>query len=364
MTLSYTFSKYIARLFIGWFFSVLLTLSSVVCIFDYIELLRRARGKTEVGMGAISEMVFLQLPGLITELMPFIILFSVMMVFWRLGKGVELAVARSAGMSIWQLIAPLIFLIGVYSFLDFTLFNPLSATMMSRFEQLNSRYFKGYKNNFMISETGMWFKNQDDTSYSIVRVARVDPTLQTLQNVTIYKFSLEDEFLVRYDAKVVELLDGFWRLKKVLISEPNQLPREDSFMDIETDLVFSKLQYSFVSPDTLSFWALPEFIDLLEKSGLSSVSQRLYWHKILARPFLFFAMAVLAAIVAFRISLRQGLMGYCFIAIGFAFSLYILHSVAIALGLSLIIPVVVAAWAPTCISVFSVLAFLLHLEDG
>lgn len=364
MTFSYTFSKYIARLFIMWFFSVLLTLASIVCIFDYIELLRRARGRPDITLGTISQMVFLQLPGLITELMPFIILFAVMMVFWRLGKGVELAVARSAGMSIWQLIAPIIFLIGFYSFLDFTLFNPLSATMMGRFEQLNSRYFKGYKNNFMISDTGLWLKTQDNTSYSIVRVMRVSSTLKTLENVTIYKFSPDDQFLIRYDADMVELYDGFWRLKNALISKPHYLPQEEASLDLETDLVFSKLQYSFVSPDTLSFWALPEFISLLEKSGLSSVSQRLYWHKILARPFLFFAMAILAAIVAFRISLRQGLMGYCFIAIGFAFCLYILHSIAIALGLSLIIPVVVAAWAPTCISMFSVLAFLLHLEDA
>ncbi len=48
-------------------------------------------------------------------------------------------------------------------------------------------------------------------------------------------------------------------------------------MSLPTDLTVDRVQESFASPDTLSVWALPGFISLLERSGFSAIRHRLHF---------------------------------------------------------------------------------------
>jgi lipopolysaccharide export system permease protein len=109
---------------------------------------------------------------------------------------------------------------------------------------------------------------------------------------------------------------------------------------------------------------LPKFIDILNKSGLSSVNYRLYWHGQLAKLGMMMAMILLAASFGFR-SIRQGgTMRYITYAITSGFALYFLNDIVYALGLGNQVPILLAAWTPTLIITLLSLALLLHFEDG
>ena len=63
-------------------------------------------------------------------------------------------------------------------------------------------------------------------------------------------------------------------------------------ISLPTDLTVGRVQESFASPDTLSFWALPGFIALLDRSGFSSIRHRLHFQALLALPLLAATMAL------------------------------------------------------------------------
>jgi lipopolysaccharide export system permease protein len=115
---------------------------------------------------------------------------------------------------------------------------------------------------------------------------------------------------------------------------------------------------------TISFWKLPKFIALLESSGFSSSRHRVYWHRLLAIPVVFFAMVLIGAAFSMR-HVRFGGLGY--MALGCVlsgFGYFFLSDIAAALGASGAVPVLIAAWAPPLSAVLLALGLLLHLEDG
>ncbi|MDX1430434.1 MAG: LptF/LptG family permease [Rhodothermales bacterium] len=135
-------------------------------------------------------------------------------------------------------------------------------------------------------------------------------------------------------------------------------------VSIETDLTPDKIRESFARAESISFWNLPAFIEILEQAGFRAVGHRLQWHRLLALPLLFAAMVLLAATSSLRPQ-RRGRVGLVLLAGGVTgFLLYLLSSFVFALGLSGKIPVALAAWAPSGVSLMLGVAMLLHLEDG
>ena len=133
---------------------------------------------------------------------------------------------------------------------------------------------------------------------------------------------------------------------------------------LETELTIDSIRESFAAPESVSFWALPGFIEALEEAGFSAVRHRLHWNAILSSPLLLCAMVLIAATFSLRL-IRQGKAGLVVVGgLITGFLLYFLSDVVFALGLSGSIPVVMAAWTPATVSTLLGLAMILHLEDG
>ena len=105
MTPPITLSIYISRQFAGAVVGMLLALSGLVALFDFIELLRRSTSKPDATFGLVSEIAALRLPYVAMQMLPFAVLLGGMLCFWRLTRSSELIVARAAGMSAWEFLA-------------------------------------------------------------------------------------------------------------------------------------------------------------------------------------------------------------------------------------------------------------------
>jgi len=129
-------------------------------------------------------------------------------------------------------------------------------------------------------------------------------------------------------------------------------------------LTLNKILDSFASPQTLSFWELPDFIDTLESAGFSGQRHKLYWHSLLASPLLLAAMILIAAIFTLRTTGRSGAAASIAGAAISGFVLYFLSDLVYALGQSASIPTLLAAWTPAGVSTMLGVAVLFHIEDG
>lgn len=364
MGLSATLSAYLARHFAFWLASVFAGVTAVVLLFDSIEILRRSASKSEIGMAVVMQMSLLKLPHLIQQMLPFCVLFGATLAFWRLSKANELVVSRAAGISAWQILAPAAGLAVLIGVAQVTVFNPISSVMLSKFEKLESQYLKRSTSLLSVSKGGLWLRQADAGGQSVIHANRVAQSDMSLQQVIIFLFEGEDRFTGRIDAESAQLRDGFWDIKKAWISAPNQSSRYVAQHRLKTDLTLNKILDSFASPQTLSFWELPAFIDTLESAGFSGQRHKLYWHSLLASPLLLASMILIAAIFTLRSTGRVGASLSIAGAALSGFVLYFLSDLVYALGQSASIPTLLAAWTPAGVSAMLGIAVLFHLEDG
>ena len=363
LRLSPTLSGYTARLYTFWLASFLFGLTGVIFLVSTVDLLDRMASK-EAPLGLVFHMVLLKLPYLVIEVMPFTVLLAGMTCFWRLARSHELVVTRSAGVSIWQFLLPVLAVAAFTGALTIGVLNPVASILLGRFDQLEAKYIRHQASTLSVSNNGLWLRQADPKGQSVIHAQRVTPNPMVLHGVVIYRFGPNDHFLQRLDAKRAKLGTGEWTLFDVRQSTPGELPHDDKQLVVPTELTVGRILESFAPPETISFWSLPGFISLLENAGFSAVKHRLQLHRLLATPVLFAAMVLLAAAFSLRPQ-RRGRVGIIILGgvmTGFLF--YFLSNFVFALGLSAKIPVILSAWTPAGVCLMLGVATLLHLEDG
>lgn len=370
MPIAVTLSLYIARAFMLSVLAMLAGLSGLVALFDFIELLRRSATKPEATFAIVGTIEALRLPWIAMQILPFAVLLGGIMAFWRLTRSSELIVARAAGVSAWQfLAAPVACAIAMGAFATAAV-SPLSAVMRTRAEALDNTYLKGGIGPLALSGGQLWLR-QSDSELTPKGVAILHADHVSLahgkisaSDVSLFRLDNEDRLLQRIQVGHATLGRHAWTLDDARIVKPGALPGPPATRSLPTNLTVRRVQDSFASPDTLSVWALPGFIDLLERSGFSAIRHRLHFQTLLALPLLAGTMSLLSAGFSMRQTRRGGVAQMIGSGVAAGFMLFVVSKVAEEFGQSGAIPPILAAWAPALSGLMLSVALLLHLEDG
>lgn len=365
MHVAKTFSAYIARQFSAWFGGVFAAMVVITFLLDYIELIRRGGAKIQATLGLLLEMAALKLPHTAQEVLPFAILFGTMLAFWRLTRNNELVVARAAGVSVWQFLSPAVIVAFLIGLVAVTIFNPIASLTEAAYEKLEGHILRQGSDQLALSNAGLWLRQSDQAGNQIIiHAGKLASQQLVLDSVTLFFFNDLTQFTSRIDAQSASLETGDWVIENGIRWTPDEPPQPFDVLHLATTLTPRKIEESFASPDTMSFWDLPGFIELLEQSGFPAQRHRLHFNVLLARPFLLCAMVLIAATFSLRMQRRGGATLMIVGGVASGFLLYFVSDIVFALGLSTKIPVTLAAWTPTGVSLIFGTSMLLHLEDG
>ncbi len=220
-----TLFGYIARQFLGWCGGVFVALLSIVFLLDYVELIRRAGERPDATLLVLLEMATLKQPQMAQQIMPFVILFGTMMAFWRLTRSNELVVARAAGVSVWQFLAPPLAGAVFIGVLMITLFNPIASIMQASYERLEDRIMRNNDERLELLRTGLWLRQSDGSGVqSIVHADRYIAKDNSLRGV-MFLFIADDRTLSRrIDASQAQLTDGEWQVEDGSVWRPDRVP--------------------------------------------------------------------------------------------------------------------------------------------
>lgn len=370
MILVATLSYYISRQFLAAVLGMLLALAGLVVMFDFIELLRRSATKPDATFALVSEIAGLRLPFITMQILPFAILLGGILCFWRLTRSSELIIARASGVSAWEFLAAPTLCAVVLGVLATVGLSPVSSVMLARAEALDNTYLRTSGGPLSLNGGQLWLRQADNAltqkGVAILHARKVEVKNRTLaaREISVFRLDAQDRLLSRIEASSATLVDGHWRLDNARAIRPEQLPEPPTTVSLPTDLTVSRIQDSFASPDTLSFWALPDFIALLDRSGFSSIRHRLHFQALLALPVLAGTMALLSAGFSMRPARRGGVARMIGSGVAAGFALFVASKIAGEFGQSGVLPVVLAAWAPTLAGLMLTIALLLHTEDG
>jgi len=363
MIKGWTLPFYLGRQYVIWFVAVLLGLSSIIYFFEVAELMRRTADLSNATFGVVLRMGVYKLPETIEKILPFVVLFSGMFSFWKLTKSQELIVARAAGVSAWQFLAPALLFTLFFGIINVTLINPLGAAMVSHYEEMEAKYLKRGAS-LELTGAGLWLRQERDNLRYLIHADQISVDPLTLRPLIIFIYDKSGAYLGRIDAPKAVLQNETWSISKAWFNWEYEKPYFKDHFLLETSLTLKKIQESMAKPNTISFWKLPNFIRVLKSIGLPTERHELQLQILLSKPILLCAMVFFAAAFSLRLSRRGGVLNAMMFGMLIGSLIFSLNNVVTALGANQTLPVFLSAWAIPIAALIAGLATLLYLEDG
>jgi lipopolysaccharide export system permease protein len=355
------FSRYVAKRFVVASVSVFVGIFLLVVLIDYIEMTRRAAnaGNTPAIIVAVTSLS--RVPLITERLLPFSVLVGAMMAYLNLSRRNELVIARAAGMSAWQFVMPAVGAALVVGLLAAAAYNPLAAALGEQSKRLEEGIFGS-----RAEQTGgrFWLRQRTGENQSILQAGSSRGQGEMLNGVSVFVFDPDGAFVERIEAESAKLQEANWKLTNARVYRITAPPREAAEYDLATNLSPEQVRESFATPETVSFWQLPDYIATAERAGLVAAAYRFQYQSLLARPFLLAGMVLLASAVSLRFFRFGGVQKMILFGLGGGFLLYVLSKVTEDMSKAALMHPVIAAWCPVLAGGLTGVLTLLSQEDG
>lgn len=359
----WTLWQYLARRYIAQVGFVAFGLLGLVYIFESFELLRRAGGH-DVPLTTILSMALLKLPETGQVLFPFVFLLAGLSLFWQLGRASELVIMRAVGVSAWRFVAPVALVAFACGVFNVAVLQPIGSFTLERYAALEERYLGTPRRVAALNEQGLWLRDSAEGSVRLFHARDVSMSKSELGGIMILDLDSQGRLLQRLDATTARFDDGDWVLGRGMATNEDGTILPFTGRTVETAIKRQDLLNGFTEAATFSFWVLPKQIDTLAARGFPTRSLILYYQNLLATPFLWIAMALIAISVSLtphRFGKAVLMLG---VGIGAGFFYFLFARYFEALSLTQRIPEFLAAWVPVLLATILPVTFLFQEEDG
>jgi lipopolysaccharide export system permease protein len=359
-----TLSRYFGLRFltstVGTFFGVVVLAGMI----DYFELMRRGADWPNATAMVLAQISIYRIPQLTEHIMPFAVLVSTMSCYLTLSRRLELVIARAAGMSAWQFVAPAVVVAFLFGTVATTVYNPVAALLHEQSKRLEAKMLGETPSALQESSSGFWVRQKSEDGAAIINAKSSQGQGSSLGGVTVYTFDHDGDFADRIEARNATLERGDWLLDDVRVYSTGKPPLIEQSYKLKTNLTLAQVRESFATPETVPFWELPSYIEMAEKSGLAAAGYRLQYDELIARPFLLSAMVLLAASVSLRFFRFGGVQKMVLSGISAGFLLFVLQKITDDMSKAELLPPLAAAWIPVMVGGLTGFVVLLYQEDG
>jgi lipopolysaccharide export system permease protein len=359
-----TLSRYFAMRFVTSVVGSFIGVIALAAMIDYVELMRRGADWPNATAWLLAKISMYRVPQLTERILPFTVLVGAMSCYLTLSRRHELVIARAAGVSAWQFVAPAVVAAFVLGTLATTLYNPVSAMLHERSKRLEADMQGATLSALHQSTSGFWVRQKSSDGAAIINAISSREQGAQLGGVSVYTFDNSGHFQERIEAKSAALQDGYWLIEDARIYLPGKALDLEQTYRLPTNLTLEQVRESFATPETVPFWQLPTYIELADRAGLLAAGYRLQYQQLLARPFLLAAMVLLAASVSLRFFRFGGVQKMILSGISAGFLLFVLSKITEDMSKSELLSPVAAAWIPVAIGGLTGFVALLYREDG
>jgi lipopolysaccharide export system permease protein len=359
-----TLSRYFGMRFLTSVVGSFIGVVALAAMIDYVELMRRGADWPNATAWVLAEISMYRVPQLTERIMPFSVLVGAMSCYLSLSRRLELVVARAAGVSAWQFVAPAMIAAFIFGVVATTVYNPISAMLHERSKRLEADMLGENLSALQERTSGFWVRQKSDDGAAIINANSSREQGATLGGVSVYTFDAAGHFQDRIEAKSATLEQGYWQLEDARIYTSGKAPDIEATYRLPTNLTLEQVRESFATPETVPFWQLPSYIEMADRAGLMAAGYRLQYQQLLARPFLLAAMVLLAAAVSLRFFRFGGVQKMVLSGISAGFLLFVLSKITEDMSKSELMSPVAAAWIPVVVGGLTGFVALLYQEDG
>jgi len=356
--------KYLFLKFVKYFVFFLLISLLIVFLIEFVELLRRTSENPNISSTFyILYLSFLKITESMAFIMPISIFVTTMITCRHFNKYREMVVIQNTGLHSFRILYPFILFSLLLSFVYLSFLNPLFSHTTNIYQKIEQQLFRGKLSLPSISKSGIWLRQGSENNKIVIRASNFLPDQSLFKDATFYIFTKKNIFVERIDVKEAKLEKKFWVMKNAIINRPNKkVVRIDEYT-LKTNLSIKKIENSFLEPQSLSIWKIPNFISLLKESGFSATKHQMYMYKTFFMPLYFIGLILIAGSFTIKFT-KTKTKSFLLILSGsiFGFLIYVLSEYIYSLGIANKLPTLLASLSPSIITIMIGVFFVIHFE--
>lgn len=344
-------SRYLTREILRVFFILIITLTLLFYIVDFFEKIDDFFGNDIPIVRMLAYFAY-KLPFVAAQMIPICLLLAVIIAFGLMNRHNELIAMRSSGISILNLLKPVLVMGAI---LAGTLFIISEAVVPLTISKANRIWLVEVKKKQVDTsrERNIWIKE----NRKIIHIEHYNPAKNTIFGIVTYEFDSTFKLVRRIDASTGVYQDNGWVLENVMaqtynpetgIYDVDLLARAEAVIDLQPEDLSGVVKGS----GEMGFTELLGYIRQVEAEGYDTTPYRVDLHAKAAFPFICLLMALIGTGIAAKIRSKESLPIVVGLAIGVAFLYWTGYGLFISLGYGEVLPPLVSAWTANVIFLF------------
>ena len=337
-----TYIKYLINLFNVSFIKIFIVFFIIILITNILEQTEFFKD-IDLSFPYLIFLSFLNTPAVLFEILPFIFLLSTQIFFIHLISNDELEIFKYTGLNNLKIIK----ILGFYSFILGIIlvifFYNGSSILKNSFLLIKNSYSDDNKYLAVITENGLWIKDEINDNINIINASRVDNNF--LLNVSIMRFNKDFNIIETMQSEKVDITSKKWKIFNPTILRSNSQSTLNEVV-LESNFDLQKINSLFSNLSSLTI------IDLitLRKSYMSlnysvtDIDSHLL--KIISYPVYLTLITIFSAIIMFNIGYQKNTFFKITLGIFLSVIIYYINNFLNVLGTNEKIPVILSIFLP------------------
>ena len=355
------YAKHIYKVYLVRFAYISLIFSSLIFIMNILEELKFFSEIEDVGVGLPIFLTILNLPSILFQIFPFIILITTQFFFMKFQSNSEILIFKNNGINNLKIILHLSLIVFIIGILIISIFHFISSNMKNNYLQFKNKYTKDNKYLAVINENGLWIKDIIDNQIMIIHSEKINKNI--LENIAITTYDNEFRNNNSIVARKANINNQVWKLEDVSIIDSSGKRENISSYRIETNFDYIKINSLFSNLESLNLLELIKQKKDFQSVGLNVSDINLYLNRYFSLPINLIIFSLLSAILMFNVKFKKSTSFVLITGILLSVIIYYIYYFFGLLGSNDKIPILFAVWLPSLILFLSCTIGIVNIND-
>ena len=337
-----TYIKFLINLFNISFFKVFIIFFIFILISNILEQIEFFKN-IDLSFNYLILLSFLNTPSIIFEILPFIFLLSTQVFFIQLIEKNELEIFKYTGLDnikIMKILGAYSFLLGIV-FIIF--FYNTSSILKNSFLLIKNSYSEDNKYLAVITENGLWIKDEINNGINIINANKVDNNF--LLDVNITSFDKNFDILETIQSKKIDITLKKWVIFNPTILKGNsQRTLNETILESNFDL--KKINSLFSNLSSLTMIELINLRKSYKSLNYSITDVDSHLLKIISYPIYLTLITVFSTIIMFNVGYKKNTFFKITLGILLSVLIYYINNFFSVLGTNEKIPLILSIFLP------------------
>jgi lipopolysaccharide export system permease protein len=289
-------------------------------------------------------LVFLNIPALIYQIFPFIILISVIFLFQSLVEKGELISFKNNGLENFEIVKLLSLVSFSIGILIVVIFYNFAAILKFNYLDIKKNFTTDAKYLASITENGIWIKDEVDNNIVFINAKKIE--LNNLINVEIIKLNQNFEYINTITAEKFNIENNLWTAKDAIIINRDNSRIIEENMTLNTNFDFEKISNLYSDLSSITFWGLVKLKKDYKTVNYSTVEIDYQFQKILSYPIYLTIMSLFSIVIMMNLTAQTNKILIIAFSILISVLIYYINHFFGIIGRSETIPLLVSIWIP------------------